>query len=77
MVDDLLSFVHDRIEMALILEALRINLVDILGAGRPGGEPSGGSHNLEAADRCAVTWGRSQFGCNRLAGEPISGNRFR
>ena len=61
--------------MTLILEALRIDLIDVLGAGRPGREPAIIGHDLQPADRGAVTWGGSQFGCDRLAGESISGNR--
>src|SRR5439155_7844592 len=69
MVHNLLSFAHDSFQVLLILKSLRIDLVDILGAGGSRGEPAVGSHYLEAADRCAVTWGRSQFGRDRLAGE--------
>src|SRR5947208_15406487 len=69
MVHNLLSFVHDSFQVVLILKTLRIDLIDILGAGGSRDEPAVGSHYLEAADRCAVTWGRSQFGRDRLAGE--------
>src|SRR5438128_808891 len=68
MVHNLLSFAHDSFQVVLILKTLRIDLIDILGAGGSRGEPAVGSHYLEAADRCAVTWGRSQFGRDRLAG---------
>ena len=63
--------------MSLILEALCIDLVDILGAGRPGRKPATLGNDLESADRGAVTWSRGQFGCDRLAGEAIGGNRGR
>src|SRR4051812_3986335 len=69
MVHNLLSFAHDSLQVVLILKTLRIDLVDILGAGGSGGEPTIGSHYLKAADRRTVTWGRSQFGRDRLAGE--------
>ena len=60
--------------MTLILEALRIDLIDVLGAGRPGREPAIIGHDLQPADRGAVTWGGGQFGCDRVAGESISGD---
>ena len=53
----------------LILEALRVDLVDVLGAGGPGGEPAVGSHYLEAADRFAVTWRRVNLA---VIGSPAS-----
>ena len=67
--------------MTLILKALRIDLVDVLGAGGPGREPAVVGHDLQAADRGAVTWGGGQFGGDRLAGERIesataSGDNF-
>ena len=76
MVHDLLSFAHDSVQVSLIFEALRIDLVDVLGARGPGREPAVVGHNLEAADRRAVTWGRSQFGCDRLASELRGRNRL-
>ena len=39
-VDDLLRFFHDGIQMRLIAEALGIDFVDVFGAGRPGREPA-------------------------------------
>src|SRR5262247_562994 len=50
-----LRFVHDRIEVGLVLKTLRIDFVDVLGARGPGGEPTVGSHHFEATNRCAVT----------------------
>src|SRR5215813_5020268 len=52
---DRLRFVHDRIEVGLVLKTLRIDFVDVLGARGPGGKPPVGSHHLEATNRCAVT----------------------
>src|SRR5215469_8680947 len=69
-----LSFLHDRGQMIFILKAFRIDLIDVLGAGRTGCEPASVSHNLKPADRGAVPWGGSQFGCNSLASDSISGN---
>src|SRR5215831_17840833 len=72
-----LSFLHDRRQMILVPETFRINLVDVLCAGRPRSEPAGISDNLEPADRGAVTRGGSHFACDRLASESISSNRCR
>ena len=38
--DDLLGFVDDGVEVSLVAEALGVDLVDVLGAGRPGREPA-------------------------------------
>src|SRR5437763_17059342 len=72
---DFLSFLHDRRQMIVILKALRVDLVDVLGAGRPGREPATIGHDLQPADGSAVTRGGGQFGRNALASEGISGNR--
>src|SRR5689334_15645626 len=66
-VHNFLSFADDRIQVALILEALRINLVNVLGAGGSRGEPAVGSHYLEAADRRTITRSASKSLFNPLA----------
>src|SRR5437016_2593143 len=76
-VHHLLSFAHDRVEVAMIPEALRIDLVNVLGAGWPGREPAVVGDHLEAADRCVVTRGTSQLSSNRLAGKPGRRNGLR
>src|SRR5215510_15682110 len=63
--------------MALILEALRVNLINVLRVRGSGREPAIVGHNLEATDRCAVTWRTSQFTSDRLASEPGSRHRLR
>src|SRR4030095_9180120 len=68
-VHDLLGLAHNRVQVSHIFEALRVNLVDVLRARRPGREPPVVGHDLEAADRRAVTWGTSQFISDRRAGE--------
>ena len=40
------GFGHDCLQVILVLEALRINLVYVLRAGRPGCEPAAGGHDL-------------------------------
>src|SRR5215813_4421651 len=76
-VHDFLSFADDRIQVGLILEALRINLVNVLGARWPGCKPTVVGYNLKAADRRAVTRGASQFISDRLTRKVRSGNCFR
>src|SRR5262245_60813342 len=66
MVDDLLRFTKDRVQVALVLETLSINLVDVLGSGRPGGEPATGSDYFDTANRCIVARGGGKFGCDRF-----------
>ena len=41
-VHDLLRLFHDRVQVRLALEALSVNLVDVFGAGGPGGKPAVG-----------------------------------
>ena len=38
--DDLLGFGDDGVQVGLVAEALGVDLVDVLGAGGPGGEPA-------------------------------------
>src|SRR4029453_6279610 len=68
MVHNLLSFAHDSLQMVLILKTLRIDLVDILGAGGSRGEPAGGSPYLEATARRRA----SQLGPRRATIFPVS-----
>src|SRR5262245_4102957 len=44
----------DGLEVRLVLEALRVDLVNILSAGRPGREPTTGRDHLQPADRRVV-----------------------
>ena len=58
-VNDALRLLQDRAQMLLAAKTLAIDLVDILGTRRPGGEPAAGRDHLDAADgriiaRCAV-----------------------
>ena len=71
-----MRFARDRVQVTFILKALRINFVDVLGAGGPGCEPASISYDLQPADRGAVTWGGGQFGSDLLAGEDIRGHCF-
>ena len=53
-VDDSLRLAHDHLQMCGILETFRVDLVDVLGAGRPCGEPAAGRTHLDPADRRIV-----------------------
>ena len=64
---DPLCFGHDRLQVLLVLEALGIDLVFVLGAGRASREPAARGHYLQAADRRPVAGGAGQLGRDRLA----------
>src|SRR6266542_4696147 len=66
---DPLSFGHDCLHVLLVLEALRVDLVDVLRAGRASREPATGGHDLQAADRGVVARSTRQRGGDRLAGQ--------
>ena len=61
LVHDLLGLSHNRGEMCRILEALGVDLVDVLRARGTGREPTTVGDNLEAADRCIVPRGRREL----------------
>ena len=69
MIDNLLRFADDRIQMRLALKAFRINLVNVFRAGRPGREPSAGRHHLKPTDRRAISGGASKLSGDSLAAE--------
>ena len=54
------------------LEALGVDLVDVLGARRPGGEPAVGRRHLQPADGGAVARGAVSFA---VIGSPASSRR--
>ena len=53
-VDDRLRFAQDALQVILAAETLGVDLVDVLGARRPRGEPAAPRDHLDAADRRAV-----------------------
>src|SRR6266540_6549761 len=63
------GLVDDPLQVLLAEEALRVDLVDVLGAGRPGGEPAVLGGDLHPADRGAVAWRGGEHAGDRLAGE--------
>ena len=66
---DLPGFGHDGIQMRLAGVTLRVDLVDVLGAGRPGGKPAVGGHDFQAADRGVVAGARVSLA---MMGSPAS-----
>src|SRR5260370_14163383 len=66
---DLLCLAHDGIKVGLVLEAFRIDLVNVLRSGGPGREPAADSHDLQTADRGIVARGAGELGRDRLAGQ--------
>jgi hypothetical protein len=68
-VHDLLGFNNDGVEVSLILEALRVDLADILRAGGPGRKPAAGGYDLQALDRGVVARRAGQLGGNPLSGQ--------
>src|SRR5260221_1988541 len=55
-VHDLARFVHNRVQVFLTLQAFRVNLVQVLGPGWAGREPSAGSHYLQSANPSVISW---------------------
>src|SRR5688500_4109139 len=72
-----LGLLQNTAQMACSTEALGINLVDVLGAGWAGREPSTFSHHLYATDRHIVTRRACQNGLNLLASKIRSVNLLR
>src|SRR5438876_10933345 len=68
--DDLLGLGDYGIQVRLVLEALRVDFIDILGAGRPCGEPAAGRDDFQSAARGVVARGARQLGRDRLARLP-------
>jgi len=52
-----LSFADNCVEVPLVLEAFRVNLLDGLGAQRPGHEPAAARDYIETIDRNIVALG--------------------
>src|ERR1043166_3414246 len=67
--DERFGPVHERIEMRRAAEAFRVNLVNVLGAGRSCREPSARGHDLQATDRRVVAGSVGQLGRDPLSGE--------
>src|SRR5216683_5771202 len=72
--DDLPRLLLDRGEMLGAAEGLGVQLVEVFGARRAGGEPTGRGDDLEAADRGAVARRGGQRGGDLLTRELTGGN---
>ena len=57
------------VQVRFVLEALGVNLVDVLGARRPGREPAAGGDDLQSADGGVVARSAGQLRGDRLAGQ--------
>src|ERR1044072_5643873 len=68
-VHDALCFLQDAAQMICSAEALRINLVNVLRAGRTRCKPSVLRHHLQPADGSAVPGRVSEDGLNFFAGQ--------
>src|SRR6202163_3909976 len=64
-------------QMLLAYKAFRVDLVDILGSGRPCGKPSVFRHHLDAAERLIVAGSSIQRRAHRLAGKLLDGELLR
>src|SRR5262245_6940335 len=70
-IDQRLRLPYESVEVRLVLEALRVDLVDVLGARRPRREPSAGGHDLQTADGRAVAGGLREFRGDSIAAERL------
>src|SRR5258708_40233610 len=68
-IHDALRLGDQSVQMAGIVKALSVDLVNILGSRRPRGEPTAARGDLDAADGCIVAGRRSKDLIDRLAGE--------
>ena len=57
--------------MRRAVEALRVDLIDVLGARRPRREPAAGGHDLQTADGSTVAGSRGQPRDDRFTGERL------
>jgi hypothetical protein len=69
-IDELFSFLHDCIQMIFALEAFGVDLVNVLGAGRPRREPPAAGHDLETSNGRVISKRTSQSRRDGFAREP-------
>src|SRR5690606_2156830 len=70
-VHDPLRLGEDRLQVVAAFEAFAVDLVDVLGARRPRGEPAVVGNHLDAADRGVVAGGLVQYLPDRRPGERV------
>src|SRR5438270_10573688 len=75
-IDQVLSLAQEGVEVLRSFEALRVDLVDALGARRAGSEPSAGGHDFEPVDGSSVARSAGQLGRDGLAGERLFADGF-
>src|SRR5665213_1090243 len=75
-VDRGLRLALDLPEMILAAETFRVDLVDLLGARGPCGEPAVVGDHLDAAEGLPVAGRRRERGADRLAGEFLERELF-
>src|SRR5439155_6769515 len=68
--------VDDALQVRLVAEAFRVDLVDVLRAGRTGREPAVLRDDLEAADVGAVSWRLRQLRRDLLPSERAGADCF-
>src|SRR5690606_24463570 len=74
---DALRLGEDRLQVVAAFEAFAVDLVDVLGARRPRGEPAGFGDHLDAADRRVVAGRPVQYARDRGTREPVGLQLFR
>src|SRR5260370_28474908 len=74
---NLLRLGHDDLQMLLIAKTLRINLVNVFRAGRPGGEPAAARHDFQPAYGRVVARGTGQLGGDGFPGQLRLANPLR
>ena len=74
---NLLRLGHNGLQVLLVPEALGVNLVEVLRAGRPGGEPPRGGDDFQAADRGVIARRAGEPGGDGFPGKLGRGDRFR
>src|SRR2546425_12530670 len=68
-VHDSLCLAYDGLQMLLVAETLRVNLVNVFRAGRTRREPSTRRHDFQAADGGVVAGSARQLGGDRITGK--------
>src|SRR5678815_2556467 len=71
-IDQALRLTEEDAQMLLAAKALAVDLVDVLGPRRPGGEPASGGDHLDAADRGLVAGRAIEHGLDALAAQLVA-----
>src|SRR6185312_12985105 len=68
-INDLLRLLQDQMQMILVLETLRVYLVDVFGARGSCGKPAAGRNDLDTADGRLIARRVVQYAVDLLAGQ--------